>query len=672
MENRNFLTRTIAVIVCLVLLLGGFTYSLYQFQIVHGAEALAQAGRKIASSDTVEAARGEITDRYGRVLVTNRLCYNLSLDTAVMGEIALRNKQILDLVNLCVQKEVPYADSLPLSPSAPFSLTGDTQKKTFQNYLADRKLDPGLTGPQLLAALRTEYKIDASYSEADARKIAGVRYELDLRTRNLTTSPYVFAQDVDIAFITILKERDFSGVKINTTTARDYKTPYAAQLLGWIGQMSPDEWKTLKGKGYSMADMVGKDGVEKTFESYLHGSGTVQISDAVTARDTAAADEANSLLAKPGSNIALTLDLGLQESLETALDTYMSKKNAKHGAGAVILDVSDGGVLAMASYPTYDLSTFASSYSELASQALSPLLNRATRGVYPPGSTFKMVMAVGGLQEGIIDTKTKILDTGRYTFYKDSQPMCWYYREYHKTHGYVDVTKALEVSCNVFFYDVGRRLTIQKIDEYAAKFGLGQATGIELPEARGVLAGPENSQKRGQTWYEGNVLSAAIGQSDNSFTPLQLASYVATLAGGGTRYSVHVLDSVKSYDYSTEIVKYQPKVLNSIEISPENLAAVKAGMLAVTQSGTAAPYFKGLSVMAGAKTGSAQVGGNSDSNAVFVCFAPYDNPKIAMAFVAEKGGAGYELAQVARSVLEYYFSSADASAQTDAENAILP
>ncbi|MDD4715995.1 MAG: penicillin-binding transpeptidase domain-containing protein [Oscillospiraceae bacterium] len=674
MDKHTFFTRSIAIMVFIALMMGLFGYSLYDFQIVHGAEALAMSDKKIASSDTVDSSRGEITDRYGRVLVTNSLCYNVTLDQLSMGGYQDQNKQILSLVNLCANKGVAYTDELPLSQEAPYDsvLSGETasQQKIFTSYLADRKINANGSGTALLSVLRTEYGIDPGYSDGDARKIAGIRYELDLRTRNIVNTAYVFAGNVNIDFITVLKETGYSGVRIETSTIRKYTTPYAAQLLGWVGQMNQDEWNAYKSKGYSMNALIGKDGVEKAFESYLHGSGGIRIVDSNTSGKVV--DETYAVKPEPGDNVTLTLDLGLQESLETALDNYMKQKNKNHGAGAVIIDVHSGGVLAMASYPTYDLSTFSSNYSKLANQSPSPLFNRVTQGVYPPGSTFKMVTAVGGLQEGIITPSTRVLDTGRYAYYKDYQPMCWLYREYHRTHGWVNVSKALEVSCNVFFYDVGRRLTIQLLDKYASEFGLGQHTGIELPESVGALAGPENSKKIGQDWNEGTVLSAAIGQSDNSFTPLQLANYVATLVNGGTRYSVHVLQSVKSYDYSSIVYQHQNKVLNSIQISPQNLSAVKEGMLAVTQTGTAAAMFKGFPIKVGAKTGSAQVGENSDSNAVFVCFAPYDDPQIAMAFVAEKGGAGYELAQVARNVLDYYFGTPDTSSQIETENSLLP
>ncbi|HPE15315.1 MAG TPA: penicillin-binding transpeptidase domain-containing protein, partial [Oscillospiraceae bacterium] len=302
-------------------------------------------------------------------------------------------------------------------------------------------------------------------------------------------------------------------------------------------------------------------------------------------------------------------------------------------------------------------SQFSQLYSELRDDPLKPMYNRALQGAYAPGSTFKLVTAVGGLEEGIITPTTLIEDTGVYRYYQDYQPMCWLYRQYHRTHGWLNVTRALEVSCNVFFYDVGRRLTIEKIDEYARAFGLGEATGVELPENTGVVAGPEYSASVGQTWTDGVTLSAAIGQSDNRFTPLQLANYLASVVDGGTRYSAHFLKSIWSYDYAQKFYEYQPHALSTISMQASTLDAVKKGLLAVTQEGSAASYFRGLDYEVGAKTGSAQVTGQTNSNAVFVCFAPYDDPQIAIAIVVEKGGSGSELGRIARDILDAYFDS---------------
>ena len=378
---------------------------------------------------------------------------------------------------------------------------------------------------------------------------------------------------------------------------------------------------------------------------------------------------------QPGYNVISTLDIKLQEAVERALADGVGalKSEDTQGAAAVVIDVNDGGVLASASYPTYDLSTFLQNYTELANDPLNPLFNRATQGIYPPGSTFKMVTAIGALEEGIIEPDTEILDTGRYLYYDDYQPQCWIYRDSGgwRTHEEENVSDAIMDSCNVFFFDAGRRLGISLLEQYAAAFGLGESTGIELSEETGWMDGPEYTESHGQTWYEGNTLPAAIGQGNSRFTPLQLANYVATLANGGTHYSAHLLKEVKSNDYSQVVERYEPQVLNQLDIEPENLAAVTEGMLRVTTEGSAKTYFADLGVQVAAKTGSAQVSSATESNALFVAFAPYEDPEIALAIVVEKGGSGSTLANIAAEILEYYFSAGSGMETVTPENTLL-
>ena len=278
------------------------------------------------------------------------------------------------------------------------------------------------------------------------------------------------------------------------------------------------------------------------------------------------------------------------------------------------------------------------------------------QGLYAPGSTFKMITGIAGLEEGIITPYTQIKDQGRYTYYSKDGPMCWIYRQYGYPHGYETVSKAITDSCNYFFYEVGRQLGIDRLRDYAQRFGLGQKTGVELYEEAGILAGPEYTQAMGSTWYDGNTLSVAIGQESTQVTPIQLANYIATLVNGGTRYATHLLKEVRSSDNSEVIYTHEPEVLNTIDIAPQNLDAVKKGMLGLTTEGSVARYFRDVGVQVGAKTGSAQISAQSESNAVFVCFAPYDDPQIAMAIVVEHGGSGSELGAIAAEILRYYFA----------------
>ena len=700
MDGRQFHVRVRGVMVLLAAVLVGFLWVLYDLQYVHGAEYLEQSRRKIAKTETVEASRGQILDRYGRVLVGNRASYNVSLDTSFMGE--ERNAILLRLLEICREESVTWSDTLPVSRSAPYVFTAEGAYGNLRKYAEKMKWDglvptaeelealqsaesPALpSAERLLAKLRETYQVDPALSDGEARDLVGVLYELALRSREITWSSYVFAQDVEMAFIVKVKEASLSGVSIDTTTVREYNTSYAAHLLGRVGLMDSDEWNNIyQALDYPYNASVGKDGMEQAFESYLHGvpgKRAIETNDqgkVVSADDNWKIDERTGepQAPQPGCNVISTLDIKLQEAVERALADGVGalKSEDTQGAAAVVIDVNDGGVLASASYPTYDLSTFLQNYTELANDPLNPLFNRATQGVYPPGSTFKMVTAIAGLQEGVITPTDEILDTGRYTYYKDYQPQCWYYRQYGRTHGKENVSEAIRDSCNIFFYDVGRRLGISLLDEYAQKFGLGEYTGIEVYESKGHVAGPGYTESLGQKWYDGNPLPAAIGQENNQVTPIQLANYVATLANGGTHYSAPLLKEVKSSDFSQVVYQYEPEVLNELDLDPENLEAVTRGMLMVTQpGGSAYSYgFNTLDIQVAAKTGSAQVSSATESNAVFVCFAPYEDPEIALAIVVEKGGSGSTLSSIAVEILDYYFSSGSGMETVEGENTLL-
>ena len=700
MDGRQFHVRVRGVMVLLAAVLVGFLWVLYDLQYVHGAEYLEQSRRKIAKTETVEAARGQILDRYGRVLVSNRASYNVSLDTSFMGED--RNTVLLRLLDICREESVTWSDTLPVSQSTPYVFTAEGAYGNLRKYAEKMKWDglvptaeeiealqsaesPALpSAERLIAKLRETYQVDPALSDEEARDLVGVLYELALRSREITWSSYVFAQDVEMTFIVKVKEASLSGVSIDTTTVREYNTSYAAHLLGRVGLMDSDEWNNIyQALDYPYNASVGKDGMEQAFESYLHGvpgKRAIETNDqgkVVSADDNWKIDERTGepQAPQPGYNVISTLDIKLQEAVERALADGVGalKSEDTQGAAAVVIDVNDGGVLASASYPTYDLSTFLQNYTELANDPLNPLFNRATQGIYPPGSTFKMVTAIAGLQEGVITPTDEILDTGRYTYYKDYQPQCWYYRQYGRTHGKENVSEAIRDSCNIFFYDVGRRLGISLLDEYAQKFGLGEYTGIEVYESKGHVAGPGYTESLGQKWYDGNTLPAAIGQENNQFTPIQLANYVATLANGGTHYSAHLLKEVKSSDFSQVVYQYEPEVLNELDLDPENLEAVTRGMLMVTQpGGSAYSYgFNTLDIQVAAKTGSAQVSSATESNAVFVCFAPYEDPEIALAIVVEKGGSGSTLSSIAVEILDYYFSSGSGMETVEGENTLL-
>ena len=774
MDPKQFRRRALAVAVLLALMVAGMGATLYDLQINNGADYYEQSQRRVAETQTVESARGQILDRNGQVLVSNRVVYQVTLDTSLMKDEdkdavttagSRRNDTLLALIEAARAEGVEWTDNLPISKTEPFTFTTDTPYYTTSvdeegeivhtltrlGRLAlelgwleeDPTLDPekaaapapepeepGLldrivdffTGgggeepapePEeeepyeppdaqaLLGAmcrtfgLRGAGAVDeeetpegdipplnlGDLNPENARAVAGVLYELYLRSTGVyQANEYVFAQEVDIDFISRVKEQSLPGVVIEATTVRQYHTPYAAHLLGRVTPIFPEEveyYTSLDEDGdgvpdYSLNDTVGRDGVEQAFESYLRGDPGMRTVE----RNAEGKIVSETWLEEPepGGNVVLTLDIGLQGYVEQVLAASVPAIDVEEetgGAACVVLDVDTAEVLTCASYPTYDITRYNADYNQYASDPTKPLLNRALQGLYAPGSTFKMVTAVAGLETGIIEPDTEIEDLGRYTYWSSPQPMCWIYWQRGTTHGWINVSEAIEVSCNYFFYEVGREVGIDVLVDYATRFGLGQYTGIELFEEKGVMASPEFTESLGGTWYEGSVLSVAIGQESSQFTPVQLANYIATLVNGGTRNAVHLLKEVKSGDFSQVEYTYEPQVLGTIEIETENLQAVKAGMLALTTQGSVSQHFRDLPFQAGGKTGSAQVDDQTDANAIFVCFAPYDDPEVALALVVERGGSGSELGAMAADILSYYFSVQETRDEAPQENTLV-
>ena len=638
-----------------------FAVVLYDAQILHGGENRAKSISSNAASETVTASRGIITDRNGKVLVSNRLAYTLVFDRSGFADDAALNAAILRLVQLCEETGTGWNDTLPIGRVGNFLRYSNARSETFDKFIEKNDLTSGASGRQLLSELRELYHVDESLSEREARLIVGVRYELHSR------DSYTFAEDVSTEVLSLITDGRYEGVTIRTASARVYNTALAAHILGTIGPIWQEEWSSNEDtgyvgyadKGYSMNDLVGKDGVEKAFESYLRGTdGRRLITTDETGKITG---ELYTREPQPGGTVALTLDIDLQADVEAALAETISgmidKDSNERGGAAAVVSVGTGEVLALASYPTYDLSTFNEDYDELVNDQRLPMFNRATQGIYAPGSTFKMVTAVAALESGIITPSSIIQDRGIYTYYKDPQPMCWIYSQTGSTHGRINVSQAITDSCNYFFYEVGRLTGIRTLDSYASQFGLGQSTGIEIGDSSGVLASPEWAESHDQEWTDGQTITAAIGQSYNLFTPLQLANYVATLVGGGDHYQAHLLKNVKAYDNSRLLYMYDDNPINTVEMSDTTLSAVTRGMHELTVSGSVAYAFENCVVSAGAKTGSAQVG-TDIANGVFVAYAPYENPEIAVAIVIEKGGSGAALANTAVEIINSWFSRA--------------
>ncbi len=690
-------TRLAVITLLLVALITVTLISLYRVQIVEGAAYAEQAKNSIVTNTTVAAARGNILDRYGRVLVTNRTCNNLIFNDEELFEQEDPNAVILELARTVTDSGSTYFDTLPITKEAPFEYVRnmtDIQRTLLDAYLEANKLPASTSAVELMSVFRDKFGIDPNYTSEETRIIAGIRYEIKIRYV-IGTSDYIFAQDVSIDLITTLMENEVPGFLVVSSFVREYNTTAAAHVLGFVGQIEPTEKDSYLNEGYPLNALVGKVGIELAFEKYLHGvDGRAQI---VSTKSGTVISTTYEKEVVPGNNVTTTLDIGLQEAAEAALASYIAKTNAAREAnnakyegiagyekeimdlipaGALVaVRVDTGEPLCIASAPTFDISTAQENMAELsADEEGKPLFNRALGGTYAPGSTFKPVTAIAALDSGKVSINTTVYDAGKYTRYEDEgyAPVCWIYPK--GSHGDVNVTKAIEVSCNYYFYTVGNDLGIDLLSDYANRFGLGEHTGIELDERTGIMPTIEYKEETyDKPWYIGDTLQTAIGQGDCLFTPMQLACYTATMANSGVRHSASMLKSVRSYDNSKSVYERQPSIVSEVDADQSYFDAVNLGMynVANSPSGTAYSYFGNFMVDVAAKTGTAQLGEGVTNNGVFICYAPYDKPEIAIAVVIEKGSAGSAIAGVAKEVLEYYFNFKNSTTAVETENTLL-
>ena len=687
--DRITRVRVGIVLTIFCLILGFFALKLYDEQIIQTGGVVDNV--KYYTTETrVKAARGEITDCNGNILVSNRASYDLVFNHYVICSAPSRNQRLLELVKLCRELDISYTDHFPVTKTAPFTYTfnevGSTWQGYFQKYLPEKSLDSDISASLLILKLRDHYGIPEDWSDQDARAIIGIRYELDLR-QGITNLPnYMFLEDADSKALAAILELNTPGLKAEATTARQYNTDYAAHILGHVGAITADQWTNIyKDKeGYAKDALVGQDGLEEAFEEYLHGIDGIRVDETYTDGTLRRSyyKVVNGVEMRPvaGQNVELSIDLKLQSTAEDALkslltDLRQSGENTPEGedrpdgsdaegGAVVVMDVRTGKILACASYPTYSLATFREDYNDILQQPFAPLLNRALQATYPPGSTYKMSMVVAGVNSGAISRTKTIVDEGVYMKYAASnfKPQCLIYTNQGWTHGALNAMEALCDSCNYYFYVLGDLLDISVIDAAAMGLGLGESTGVELYEYLGHRANPETKAQLHPDdlgrWYAADKVMTAIGQSDNRFTPMQLCSYTATLANRGTRYKATFLNRVVSSDYSQVVHTNQPEVLSTFSINDEAYAAYTEGMRMVATDGTAARYFKDYPIPIAAKTGTAQTdaGNKYSDNGAFVCYAPYDNPEIAVVVYGEKAGHGSTMAQIGKAILNTYFA----------------
>ena len=664
-RNVRFnIVNTIIYLIGIILII-----QLFNLQIIHGKEYLEQANLRLTRENTIKAARGNFLDRNGNLLAGSTYGYTLNLYKSKIDEYALNNI-ILNAINVLEKNKDEYIDSFPIDID-PYQYKINDPKK----WLKANDLDENLNAKQAFLKYVEKYNLEHMSIE-DANKVIAVRYGLEKEGYS-SMRAYTIARNISKESMYEFEEKnlDFAGISIEYEPLRTYKYgALASHILGYIGKINEEEYN--ENEGYGLNDYIGKTGLEYVMEGYLKGKNGVKQTDMSIEGTTTA--EYITEEAIGGSTIVLTIDAKIQEIAEKSLKANIEKINSG-GFGAqhdtetgvvIVLDVKTGEVIAMCSYPDFEPALFMNGISnakwnEYTAPGKSALLNRAMQSAYAPGSIFKMVSAIAGLETGNITIKEKIRDLGVYP--KGHNPKCWIWTGYGRTHGNINVSDAIKHSCNYFFYELATRMGIEPLEKYATYFGLGQKTNIELPgEISGTLAGKRLYTKLGKTWYYGNTLSAIIGQAENNFTPIQIAKYIAMLANGGNNIDITLIKDVVNTDGTkvdrVEVNEYVNKRLGlkdseveDIQINSDNLNAVLEGMKSVTTEtgGTAYSVFKDFPIEVGGKTGSAEAG--DKVNAWFAGFAPFENPEIAVVVLVENGTHGYYTAEVVRDILEAYF-----------------
>lgn len=698
-------SRVVAFGLVIALLVALCVGTLYQLQILEGAAYAEESQNSVFDDRIVTAARGNILDRYGRQMVTNRECYNLKINTTKLfaDDVEDPNAVILEMVSIVREAGYEYTEDLPITDEPPYEYTDNmtaVQRAMLEAYFVRQGLDEDTTAVELMSYFRTRYDIPNTATSEEMRTISSIRYALNVRYA-INTDDYIFVEDASIDLISDLMGAVGNIIEVETSFIREYNTQYAAHILGYVAQMDETQLEEYMRSGnYSLNDKVGRSGVELAFEDWLHGvngEATVESNAEGTVIDTVYTEEP-----VPGNHVYLTIDLQLQEAVERALEFGIyelqierddeNRERAANGeepledvggGAVVVVDVNTGEPLAIASYPTFSLTTFDEDYEEISTDESNPLFNRALMGTYAPGSTFKPLVALAGLTEGLVNTETQIYCNGVFDKYADQgyAPVCWIYTDTDGqiTHQAENVVEAIKDSCNIYFYTLADQLGISLLDEYAEKFGLGESTGIELAEELGNMASPEtHNDIDGAGFTYGDTVQAGIGQSDSLFTPIQIAEYCAAIANGGTRYSASILKNVRSYDYSTNLYERDTEVLSTVESEEYNFAAVQRGMYQFTHDPNSSSFavyltfnnysYGGRSIGVAAKSGTAQLGEDRVNNAIFMLYAPFDDPEIAVAIVVEQGRSGASLRNIAADVLDAYFSIEAGAASSTAEN----
>lgn len=657
MKSRYKSIRSVISVLLVVSIALGFSATLYNIQITNHEYYASKNNTIKTYTVPIEAARGEIVDRNGNALVTNRQANSIILDAAYFpagSENERRNEILLHLIQLFEQNDEEFAQNLPLKvgKGGKIAFTDDEEAIETMKSPDMFHLQSYATAQNCYDAMIEKYGLE-NYDTKTALKIGNIRYEL---TRLLfsISNPVTIAEEVSNETVAAIKEDQerYLGADVQVVTHREYTdSTLAPHILGTVRKINAEEYKELKDSGYGIHDQIGESGIELAKESELRGTPGEKT---ITIDNDGNVTEEITKEPVQGDTVVLTIDRDLQALAQKELEKVCVKTDAYNSGGAVVVEnVKSGEVLAAASYPTFDLADYYDKYETLATDPRRPLWNRFALGTYAPGSTFKLMMACASMEEGIINRGSTFVCGGLFKYY-DQTFQCL-----RKTaHGYENVETALRDSCNIFFYNCAERLGIAKMNEYASLFGLGEKTGVEITESSGILAGPEEREAAGGIWQSGDTIQAAIGQSDNLFTPLQLSNYCATVANGGTRYQMHFVKSLIN-NKTGSVNETGAKVEEVIELKDSTLSAVHSGMRMVATNGAPSTIFNAMDTKVACKTGTSQVyvNGVKKNNGFLTSYAPYNNPEISIASVVEMAGSGTETAEITSSIINYWYSN---------------
>ncbi len=684
-EERKTAIRRMRVLVaaaCILMLLYGLR--LIFLQLVNGDDFKSQATNTTDYKFTVTAARGDIVDSRGERIATSVTSYNVVLNKLLMGDEDL-DGMLQKIVELLRANGESWNDTLLISqPDAAgnYTFTAEAGSTRDQKALAAMKDNLGLqqyaTANDVMEKLVEDYDL-ASFPLSWQRTLGGIHYEMQLQAFS-NVNNFIMAENVSEATVATIKEHSLSlpGVEIVETSTRSYEqSTVLPHVLGRVGRITAEKWKVtdengqttypLREKGYNMNDIIGISGLESAYEDELRGKDGVET---ITRNsDGVIVDTALTTVPEPGHTVQLTIDSRFQKAVDKALAENIDMINRVYNTGsmkaaagaAVVLDVKDGSVLAASNYPSFDQNLYATQYSEYSADESLPLFNRALQGLYTPGSTFKPAVAVAALDSGLINQYSTVFCNGVYTFYKGYSPRC----TRHGHSGNIDVVTAIKWSCNIFFYDVGRRTTSDVYDAYAYKMGLGTRTGVEVNEATGRLTTKNDSN------YTASLdIQAAIGQGNTVVTPVQLATYAGTLANRGVRYRTHFVKAILDTNTGKVLQETQPEVMDVIEDRGDTFDLVRQGMIGVSETMSG---LKNYPVTIACKTGTPQrsetyyVGSTRKhyTNTMMVAYGPAEDAEIALGIVIEYGGGGARAGNLVADIFDAYYAMKDGSLNED-------